>query len=79
MRGLKSNAAYLNFLCSQYQGIIGISEHWLHSFEQDFIKSIHNDYYYLVQSIPDVENPVFCHPKSIRGHGVVLPFFGITL
>ncbi len=51
--------------------MIGLSEHWLHSFEINAMSNIHPDYCYSIECVPDRENSTFCYPCLLRGHGGV--------
>ena len=49
--------------------IIGISEHWLHGYELNFIRNFHPDFNFYAIAAPQAEDNLYCVPKHIRGHG----------
>ena len=59
----------MQFLCSNYKAVICLSEHWLHSFECDFLSSVSRQYNFSVECVPDYEDAVYCYPQILRGHG----------
>ena len=50
---------------------IAISEHWLHDYNLYRIQQISDEYTILAKSPPQQEDPVYCVPRLIRGHGGV--------
>ena len=70
MRGVKFNYMCVHSLCDS-QPLIGcINEHWLHSFDQNFLASIHSDYF-VSSSVPNTETSSYMFSSTIRGHGGV--------
>ena len=71
MRGVKFNYMCVHSLCDS-QPLIGcINEHWLHSFDQNFLASIHSDYHFVSSSVPNTETSSYMFSSTIRGHGGV--------
>ncbi len=70
MRGLKSNAHFTHQLLNQLD-IAGLSEHWLHSYESKHLLDLHPEFNFLSASSPTEEDPLFCRPRYLRGHGGV--------
>lgn len=71
LRSIKPNIPYLKFLCNKYKAILCLSEHWLHTFQSSVLSTIHNEYQYTVECVPDCEHAVYCFPRLLRGHGGV--------
>ena len=69
LRSIKSNFPYLKFLCTKYRAVICLSEYWLHTYESDFLSVLSPDYNYIVECTRDCEDPNFCFPCILRGHG----------
>ena len=70
VRGLIHNSTYLKDLLRNVD-IIAISEHWLHDYNLNSFNSLHCDFKLLATAPPREEDPVFCVPRLIRGHGGV--------
>ncbi len=70
MRRLKSNAYFTHHLLDQLD-IVGLSEHWLHSYEAKQLLDLHPDFNFHAAFAPTEEDPLFCRPRYLRGHGGV--------
>ena len=65
-----SNADYINILHKRLH-IMAISEHWLHYYELNRLGNLNRNFRFHSLSSATEEDPVFCRPRNIRGHGGV--------
>ncbi len=46
-----------------------LSEHWLHTYNLHNLYSINGHFHFFARSSPNGEDPFFCQPRYLRGHG----------
>ena len=70
VRGLTSNSHYIEKLLRDCD-VIALSEHWLHDYNLNLIHKLNKDFKFFPMASPREEDPVYCVPRLIRGHGGV--------
>ena len=67
VRGLKANTYYTHQLLNQHD-IFAISEHWLQSYELQYLQTLHPDFNFLSSALPTEEDDLYCRRRHLRGH-----------
>ena len=67
VRGLSTNSHYVKLLLNDF----AISEHWLHNYNLFHLQKLCCNFKFVANSPPQEEDPIYCAPRLVRGHGGV--------